>query len=129
MRAEIDIDDYFPASVWLVPLLDAFTLINESYLRATPSCPEIYKAGVYYQADPAGRPERWWDIPRVLAAKHGDCKKLSCWRAAELRVRHGIDARALPVMQTAVNGVLLVHVIVQFPDGLTEDPSRILGMR
>ncbi len=128
MKASIHIDDYTPPGVWLTPLLDAFTSINEAYLLSRLDTPMLYDSGVRYQADPANQ-ERWWDIPQIYRARFGDCKKLAPWRAAELRVRRSIAARCLPVMQESYQGVMLVHVIVELPDGRTEDPSRILGMK
>ena len=128
MRAAWEIDDYWPPATWLSPMLRALTDIDASYLLATPSAPLLYDSGVVYRMDPTGR-ELWWDIPRVLRERAGDCKKLACWRAAELRIRYGVEAHALPVMQSLSGDVLVVHVVVQYPDGMTEDPSRRLGMR
>lgn len=128
MRAAWEIDDYFPPGVWLSPMLRALTEVNIAYLRARPMTPALYQSGIRYREDPAGT-ERWWDIPTIMRKREGaDCKKLACWRAAELRTK-GVDATALPVMQSMANGVILVHVVVELPDGRTEDPSRILGMR
>jgi hypothetical protein len=127
VRATWEIDDYVPPSVWLSPMLTALTEINAAYLRANLNAPRLYSSGVRYRRDPNGR-ELWWDIPVTLRARFGDCKKLACWRAAELRERDYINAVALPVLQSSAGGVVLVHVIVQLPDGRTEDPSRILGM-
>lgn len=123
------IQDYYPPSAWLRPMLDALTEVNRVYLRARPETPLLYAAGVRYKRDPSGR-ENWRDIPQVRCDGVGDCKKLAAWRAAELQERFGVQAIALPVMQESHPGsdVLLVHVVVQFPDGTTEDPSRILGM-
>lgn len=129
MRADWQIADYWPPSVWLTPCLRALTEVNEAYLRANPQAPMLYDSGVRYQLDPSGT-ELWQDIPNVLARRVGDCKKLCAWRAAELRVRRGIAAVATPVLQKVDGraGVILVHVIVTLPDGRTEDPSRLLGM-
>ncbi len=127
MRAVWTIDDYWPPVVWLDPCLRALTEINLSYLRsANPPAPLLYESGVRYRKDPDGK-EYWWDIPNVIRAGVGDCKKLACWRAAELQIR-GVAAVALPVIQHGRGGVVLIHVIVQYPNGLTEDPSRRLGM-
>ena len=113
-------------------MLRALTDINCVWLRAHPETPLLYRSGVRYRLDARGT-EVYKDIPHVLRDKVGDCKKLAAWRAAELIVRYGTEAKALPVLQSvaSANGqeVVLVHVIVQYPDGLTEDPSRILGMR
>lgn len=128
MRAVWNIEDYWPPVVWLDPMLRALTEINLTYLRSKPrgSVPLLYESGVRYRVDPPGK-EYWWDIANVLRNGVGDCKKLAAWRAAELQW-HGVPAVALPVIQSDRNGVVLVHVIVQHPNGATEDPSRRLGM-
>lgn len=58
-----------------------------------------------------------------------NCEDLASWRAAELTARYGIQARPVFVEQPRPNGSMLYHIVVRFPDGRTEDPSRILGMR
>lgn len=126
MRAAWEIADYMPPGAWLVPMLRAMTETNLVYLRSTENVPELYRSGVVYKHDPPGK-EIWRDIPTILQCGWGDCKKLSCWRAAELQFR-GIQATALPVVQTTRHGVVLVHVIVEWANGTTEDPSKRLGM-
>ncbi len=58
-----------------------------------------------------------------------NCEDLACWRAAELRVRHGIKAQPTFTWKQRPNGGYLYHIQVQLPDGRKEDPSRVLGMR
>src|SRR5262249_18336171 len=105
--------------------------------------PPLYASGVRYEEDPPGH-EDWRDCWAVLQRGKGDCDQLTAWRVAELRVA-GI--RAEPVLKwqwipKAVMiglgypakllggspGVWMVHCLVRFPDGTTEDPSKLLGM-
>ena len=108
--------------------------ININWLRAFPGrFPEIYKSGVRYLPE-MDNDETFKDIPTCLKPdpKYGnqrvcDCEDLSCWRAAELNVLHRI--RAIPTFtHKIVNGKYIYHVVVRYPNGIIEDPSRILGM-
>ncbi len=58
-----------------------------------------------------------------------NCEDLACWRAAELRVREGILAEPTFIWKLRPNGGYLYHILVRYPDGRIEDPSRTLGMR
>lgn len=58
-----------------------------------------------------------------------NCEDLACWRAAELRVRHNIMAEPTFIWKLRANGGYLYHILVKYPDGRIEDPSRTLGMR
>ena len=84
--------------------------------------------GIYYEEEPPGQ-EDWQDLLTCMKLKASDCEDLACFRAAELRVRHGIMARPTFVHRVRPNGGNLYHVQVQYPDGRIEDPSRVLGMR
>lgn len=90
-----------------------------------------YKArNVFYQLEPSGQ-EEWLDIPTLYKQGYGDCEDLACARAGELRFT-GIGA--VPAIRhkkiPTSNGVLtLVHVLVLWPDGTVEDPSKLLGMK
>jgi len=99
----------------------ALTTINRIYLRQHPTTPALYRAGVVYKRQPG--PERFSWIPIVMQRGNGDCDQLACWRAAELQER-GIKARAVPKRI----GPNLIHILVQYPDGHKEDPSKVLGM-
>lgn len=109
-------------------MLEALTQIDELWLRAHPETPALYSSGVRYQPEPLGQ-ENWQDVATTLGRRVGDCEDLATWRAAELRVREGIPARAvfrsrfLPVPK-----LTLYHILVQYPDGTIEDPSKRLGM-
>lgn len=58
-----------------------------------------------------------------------NCEDLACWRAAELRERYKVDAEPTFIWKLRPNGGYLYHILVRYPDGRIEDPSRTLGMR
>lgn len=115
------------------------TELNADYLRHHPGVPDLYASGVLYASDSqalSGGPEDWptipWVIHRWRAYRRGsDCKVLSAWRAAELRVRGG-EKRARCVSESSWDGRgggrVLWHVMVQRQDGSIEDVSAHLGM-
>ena len=72
-------------------LLMALMYVDIAWLKANPQAPLLYESGVRYEEEPPGQ-EDWQDVPTCLRMKVGDCEDLACWRAAELRVRFGIDA-------------------------------------
>jgi hypothetical protein len=109
-------------------LLDALCEEDERFLLMHPSAPMLYRSGVVYQEEPPGQ-EDWQDVPTTVRMGFGDCEDLACWRAAELRVRSGIDARPTFTSQVKPDGAYLYHILVRLPDGRIEDPSRNLGMR
>lgn len=102
--------------------------IDVLYLRAHPETPLLYRSGVRYQEEPKGQ-EDWQDIPTTIGMGIADCEDVACWRAAELVVRYGIQARPVFKEQRRDDGSYLYHIVVRYPDGREEDPSRILGMR
>jgi hypothetical protein len=110
---------------YLQLLLHALVGLNVAYLRFHPNTPSIYRAAVRYHREPRGH-EQWLQVPSVREQTWGDCEDLAAWRVAELRV-HGVDAwpcfhwRRLPA-------ALVYHIVVCRPDGIVEDPSRVLGM-
>lgn len=89
--------------------------------RAGAPVPALYASGVRYQREPGT--EVWMGPRDVLRRGYGDCEDLAAWRAAELQ-RQGIQARAICYAPRP----LLIHCVVQLPDGRREDPSRALGM-
>lgn len=109
-------------------MLDALTKLGVLFLRAHPETPSVYRSGVRYMEEPPGQ-EDWQDIPTSIKMGISDCEDLCCWRAAELFVRHGVQAKAIFKEQKRKDGGYLFHILVQYPDGRIEDPSRILGMR
>lgn len=112
----------------LQALLTALMHVDMLYLKAHPDVPLLYSSGVRYEEEPPGQ-EDWQDIPTCLKLKVGDCEDLACWRAAEYRVRYGIEAIPTFIWKVRPNGGHLYHILVKLPDGRIEDPSRALGMR
>jgi len=122
-------------------LLEALTKVNE-VIMGRQRLPSLYESGVRYQAEPAGE-EFWLDALQVLLRKLCDCEDLACYRAAELRVYSGIQARPVFIFGRDAQGRQLYHCRVRYPtsagprhasatliDGeYEEDPSVVLGMR
>lgn len=110
---------------WTIrPLLGALVELNIGYLERAPDTSLLYEAGVVYRAE-APRRERWLTIPEVLALGHGDCEDLAAYRCAELRVRGVVCWLAVRRQPSSS----LYHITVEGPDGASEDPSALLGMR
>lgn len=107
-------------------LLQWLTDHNERLLEQF-HLPPLYAAGVRYQREAR---EVWLDALSILASrtKTEDCDALAAWRAAELRVRHGLDAE--PMIIAAGTGY---HCLVRYWDAQgferRDDPSFRLGMR
>lgn len=112
----------------LQTLLMALMYIDMLEIQDDPTTPLLFKSGVKYMEEPPGR-EDWQDVRTTLAMQWGDCEDLACWRAAELRVRYGIEAKPCFTWKLRENGGYLYHIQVLLPDGRIEDPSRTLGMR
>jgi hypothetical protein len=114
----------------LALLLEALTEINVSIFRTYgDTVPGLYESGIKYRRESIGQ-EDWCDVVELLRLGFGDCEDLSCYRAAELRVRHG-DANARPFVKgprKLPGGVMMYHIQVQHGDGRIEDPSLVLGM-
>ena len=109
-------------------MLECLFKINVLYLQAHPEAPWLYQSGVTYMEEPPGQ-EDWQDIPTTLKFGIADCEDLAAWRAAELNVRQGIAAKPVWRSFPRKDGSTLYHILVEYPDGRTEDPSRILGMK
>lgn len=106
--------------------------------------PRLYESGVYYEEEPPGQ-EDWLDIPTLYKTGKGDCEDLGCALTAERRVYDGIPSRAVlkwkfipstelreagyPRGSIPKDGIFLIHILSQLPDGRIEDPSKVLGMR
>lgn len=130
---------------WLVPILvprkideraldvmlDCLTCLDEMYLLRYPDTPWLYSSGLRYEREPIGQ-EQWLTIPWMFLRRDQgrgvDCEDLSCYRAAELRVRRGERAKAIHVHKTHPNGGRLYHIRCKHADGRVEDPSHALGM-
>jgi len=107
----------------LKALLDALIECNVAYLRHH-SAPSLYGSGVVY-----GRTTEWERIPDVLRRGYADCKSLSSWRIAELRMK-GIRCRStfrFSRREGWLGGVPDFHILIQTQDGW-ECPSQKLGM-
>jgi uncharacterized protein YdcH (DUF465 family) len=78
-------------------------------------------------ADTISSGEHFRDIPTLLENGQGDCDNLACMRAAELR-SVDVDASVYLTEHPRKDGGVTYHAIVRYPDGTSEDPSRILGM-
>lgn len=129
----------------ILAFLEAMVCHDVGLLEADPSLPGLYESGIRYQrerppegavqlADALGvtlrTPEEWRDIPACLAAGHADCEDLATYRAAELRARQGVEARAvIRGRWSPVDRRWVYHVVTAYPDGTIEDPSALLGMR
>jgi hypothetical protein len=57
-----------------------------------------------------------------------NCEDLASHRAAELQVKHGINAWPSFTYRMRPSGAHLYHIQTRYPDGAIEDPSRVLGM-
>lgn len=114
----------------LALLLEALTEINVSIFRSYgDKVPGLYESGIKYRRESIGQ-EDWCDVVELLRLGFGDCEDLSCYRAAELRVRGG-DPNARPFVKgprRLPGGVMMYHIQVQHGDGRIEDPSLSLGM-
>jgi len=98
----------------LQKMLDLLTSLDEDYLREHPEAPLLYRSGIHYMEEPSGQ-EEWQDVPTLLRMGVGDCEDLATWRAAELRARYNIPARAIYKEMRRANGSYLYHILVQWP--------------
>ena len=85
--------------------------------------PPLYDVRPTYKV---GSTESWKDIGAILKDGWGDCKDFTAWRLAEVR-KAGIQARARSSVERHKRR-LLFHTWVEYANGHTEDPARILGM-
>lgn len=85
--------------------------------------PLLYESGVRYARE-ARLGEDWLSALEVLRLGRADCEDLSCYRAAELRVRYNEHAWAVPIRWDRG-----WHIVVRRADGTLEDPSVRLGMK
>lgn len=102
-------------------LLEGFVRMCAVDLANNPQIPSLYSAGVRYRRE---KPDKWLGPSQVFAQHHGDCEDLCGWRVGEIR-NAGARARAHAYRARPH----MWHVVVLFPDGRVEDPSKILGMR
>lgn len=113
----------------LARLCETLARDNEDWLRDHPEAPNLYQSGARYEL----QPENWVSIPwalQMVRNGHGlDCKVLSAWRVAELRVREGEPRAQCGWTRYAMPDRVVYHVWVLRADGSQEDPSARLGMR
>lgn len=115
-------------------LIEVLIRANTYFLYSYPNTPTIEQAIEQRRVKYAFNYDTWKDIPAILEDGEGDCKDLSAWRIAWLRMA-GIPASA-DVPQRIVQGkdgplvVYHVRVKVPQPDGsvIIEDPSLWAGM-
>lgn len=123
MRVTLDVP---ASSATLSAALEGLTALAYQTLERGSFRP-LYFSGVKYKPEPrigGRRKEEWWTPDRIMKEGWGDCEDLAAWRAAELRQK-GIPARAVAKR----TGRKMFHAVVLWPNGTTEDPSRVLGMK
>lgn len=112
--------------------VEVLAAANEVLFRRHPATPGVYESRVfYYRPEPADEDDDFDDWAVVLERGYGDCEDLVAARIAELRVRHGVAARAgfdRRMVQTAKGPQERIHTWVLHPDGSREDIARALGM-
>ena len=132
--------------VLLDTLVKVNVLIMQFCAKKGRPIPLLHQSGVRYVAEKRGV-EDWRDCLEALRLGNEDCEGLAAWRAAELRVRYGIDARArfkfwqnpqtleqryhcVVIYGVPTGGVRWVPQNAKLqPDGRhEEDPSKDLGM-
>jgi hypothetical protein len=106
-------------------LVFGLALASLAQMRASATrarIPSLYSGKIRYCREPRGS-ERWQTALETSELGCGDCEDLVAFRCAELMAQ-GIKAR--PKVLT-INPTLR-HVVVRWPDGRIEDPSKKLGM-
>lgn len=112
--------------------LEGLVRLNIALMRQAADAgrpvPLLFKSGVHWQPDrERGKPTETWDSCDVCIARgYGDCEDLASWRAAELRYRANVAARA--VVRPSRSPGVAWHCIVELPNGKFEDPSVKCGM-
>lgn len=106
--------------------LQGLVAVNMAMMAKRRRFPDLYVAGVRYQAETREGPEDWQNAEELLRSRRGDCEDLAAYRTAWLRVYMGERARARVVPSQRMPGKW--HAILQRGDGVTEDPSERLGM-
>jgi len=124
----------------IIMALQTLVSINLWQLRQK-NYPLLYDSGIFYRTIPPAR--QWYDIPTLLKVGYGDCKNLVAYRVAELKHYYNIDTKPCikwkfikedrdghPLIDADGDPltILLIHVMVLWPNGTIEDPSKILGM-
>jgi len=103
-----------------------FEAVTHNNMRemAAADFPDLYESGVVYR--PEIGTEYWKTAQELINDGLGDCEDLANYRAAELRLKHGIDAHATAIK----TGPGLYHAVVAGPDGcILEDPTKLLKIK
>ena len=111
----------------LETFFEAQTRVNMAFLLANPEIPRLYESGVRYRRE--GSPEVWKDIPTILRDGADDCEGLSCWLAAEFRVRNDVPGAAVRLAKQRTPGLWHAIVIDVENPRRRWDPSKRLGMK
>lgn len=118
----IVLEDIPPSPEALMAFLEGMVALNCA-LILEQNLPSVYEVARYRREAP-GR-EVWKHAAAVARTGEGDCEDLSCYLAAELRVREGEPAR-VDVVRT---GQRTLHAVVRRADGTIEDVAKALGMK
>lgn len=102
-------------------LVDALVRLNKEAMKRK-RFPKLFESGVRYKREGPGR-EQWQPYEQMLETGFGDCEDIAAARVAELQM---MGIRAQPWFSKRGR---TWHVFVRFPNGTTEDPSQILGMK
>jgi hypothetical protein len=113
-------------------------LANRAWLRAHKGeWPGFYASGRIREY--RFNRDHWRDIPTLLKYGEGDCKDFASARVAELIDGHdpryplgcraGIEVETRRTQLETGEHVVMYHVMVRYPDGRIEDPSRMMGMK
>ncbi|HKY36468.1 MAG TPA: hypothetical protein VJN18_11045 [Polyangiaceae bacterium] len=126
------------------PLYSSGIYWQEEHPQGRTACPE------------GDGQEQFLGIRQIRNQGFADCEDIASWRCAELRLGRVPPTRGLPpfaghpkptvfpppyplspagpdvwpaiFQRPTAPGVITIHVIVFWPDGYFEDPSRVLGM-
>lgn len=106
--------------VEILVALEFLTQLDEVYLIYHPTTKPLYKSGVQYIVEAAGK-EEWLTIPVLYQRGFGDCEDLACALTAERRVK-GFPCDPWLTKQGRVWHVQSIC------NDIIEDPSAVLGM-
>lgn len=103
-------------------------IAREAYARH-PNLESVYaRCRYHWRSSASGTGDECADVAACIERGWGDCADLSPARAAELEVRHGLQAATLIIEQPDdEQGRARGHVVVVTPH-FTEDPALAVGM-
>lgn len=123
MLVKIKVDPTSPQRI--NALLEGLVRLASVDLANNPQIPPLYSGAVRYRRE---KPDLWSPPSDVLKRGYGDCEDLAAWLCAQRRSQ-GKNCRAVAYKAGNVGRKRLWHVVVQYPDGRVEDPSKMLGMK